>query len=309
VGWLAVTVVAALVVVGCLVAAAGPVVLKWPLYATAAAAAGLWLVITLFAYTFATVEAGHVGLVKTFSDYTGTMDPGFNTKLPWQSVDEANVRVQSHTILMDGQAGRGSAVSLETQPVYATVTLNYALDPTEVLVLYRTVGSAYYDSIIAPRVAQVFKSETVKYRTIDVAPNREKIRGVVQAELDRQLDDYGVHVVDFLINDLDFAPEFVRAITEKQVATQTAEAAREKVRQAEFEAQQSVETARGEAESQLIAARAEAEATRLLGRALAENPNVLQLRAIEKLNPNVQTIYLPSGNDFILNLPQSPAQP
>jgi regulator of protease activity HflC (stomatin/prohibitin superfamily) len=173
------------------------------------------------------------------------MAPGWNSKLPWQSVEESDVRVQSKHILMDGQQGHGAAVSAETQPVYAVVTLNYSIDPAEVLDLYRTVGSRYYDSIIAPRVAQVFKSETVKYKTIEVAPNREEIRVEVQRTLDAQLEQYGINVTDFLIEDLDFAPEFVAAITDKQVATQQAEAARAKVEQAKQEARDRNRARRG----------------------------------------------------------------
>src|SRR3712207_8320274 len=52
-------------------------------------------------------------------------------------------------------------------------------------------------------VAQVFKSETVKYRTIEVAPNREEIRVDVQRTLDAQLEEYGINVTDFLIEDLE----------------------------------------------------------------------------------------------------------
>jgi regulator of protease activity HflC (stomatin/prohibitin superfamily) len=300
--WLALTVIAALVATGLLVTATGNPQ-KRLFVMGAFATVGLWLVITLFGFTFATIGAGHLGLVKTFSDYTGVMDPGFNTKAPWQSVDEVNVKIQSKRVVMDGQEGRGSAVSRETQPVYAIVTLNYSIVPAAALELYRNVGKAYYDSIIAPRVAQVFKAETVRYSTIEVAPNREKIRADVLRILDDQLEQYGINVTDFLINDLDFAEAFVNAITEKQVATQQAEAARAKVQQSKAEADQRIEQARGEGESVKIAAAAEAEALALKGTALRQNPEVLQLSAIEKLNPNVQTIYLPSG-EFILNLPR-----
>jgi regulator of protease activity HflC (stomatin/prohibitin superfamily) len=300
--WFVLTVVVALIVAGSFVYAAGAAPApaegrfsgtRGIAFAVAGVAVSIWLLLTLFFFTFTTVAAGHVGLVKTFADYTDTMSPGWNAKLPWQTVEEADVRVQSHRILMDGQEGHGTAVSAETQPVYAVVTINYQLDPVHVLELYRTVGSHYYESIIEPRVQQVFKSMTVEYRTVDVAPNREEIRRDTQQTLDAQLEQYGVNVSDFLINDLDFAPAFVDAITEKQVATQQAEAARAKVEQAKAEADQKIETARGEAES--IAIR---------GRALRDNPEILQLEAINKLNPNVQTIYLPSGGNVLFNLPQ-----
>lgn len=303
--WFILTVVCALIVAGAFLYSAGAPGVRadaggrlrgygrGPGYALAGIAISIWLLLTLFFFLFTTVEAGHVGLVKTFSNYTGTMQPGWNVKAPWQEVEEADVRVQSHRILMDGEQGHGSAVSAETQPVYAVVTLNYQLDPSHVLELYSTVGAHYYESIIEPRVQQVFKSQTVEYRTVDVAPNREQIRRATQQSLDAQLENYGIRVSDFLINDLDFAQAFVDAITEKQVATQRAEAARAKVEQAKAEADQAVATAEGEARSIAIK-----------GKALRDNPEILQLTAIEKLNPNVQTIYVPQGGNFIINLPQ-----
>lgn len=266
-------------------------------------AAVAWVVMTFF-LSLSTVDAGHIGLVRAFGNYVGTQDPGVNFKAPWQSVVEADVRIQSQKIVMDGriEKGTGSAVSKETQPVYAVVTLNFQVLPNEVLDLYKTVGAHYFDAIIEPRVQQVFKSQTVNYSTVDVAPNRESIRQAVQETLDAQLEDYGIQVTDFLINNLDFAEAFVNAITAKQVATQTALAAQAKVAQAKAEAEQAVETARGQAESTAINAKGEADAIRIKGAALRQNPQVLQLTAIEKINPTVQTIYLPSTSKFLLNL-------
>lgn len=306
--WFIFTVITALVVAGAFLYSAGAPSVRadgtgvlrgygrGPGYALAGLSLAIWVLLTIFFFLFTTVEAGHVGLVKTFSNYTGTMQAGWNLKAPWQSVEESDIRVQSHRILMDGESGHGAAVSAETQPVYAVVTINYQLDPSHVLELYKTVGPHYYESIIEPRVQQVFKSKTVEYRTVDVAPNREEIRRNTQQSLDAQLEAYGIRVSDFLINDLDFAPAFVDAITEKQVATQRAEAARAKVEQAKAEADQAVATAEGEAKSISIK-----------GKALRENPEIIQLTAIEKLNPNVQTIYLPESGNFIFNVPEGTA--
>ena len=266
------------------------------------------LLIVVFSafFSFATVEAGHIGLVKTFSDYTGTMSPGVNFKLPWQQVEEVTVRTQSKRIVMNEklQAGSGSAVSRETQPVYASVTLNYSITPTHVMELFRSVGGGYYDAIVEPRVLQVFKSETVKYSTIDVAPNREKIRREVQTILDNQLEQYGIDVTDFLIDDLDFADAFVAAITEKQVANQRAEAAREKVRQATFEANQKIEAAKGDAQSKLISARADAQANRLRGNSLT--PLILEYERIQKWQPEI--VYVPADASVFVNPPSRSGQ-
>ena len=65
----------------------------------------------------------------------------------------------------------------------------------------------------------------------------------MQEGLDQQLDQFSIDVVDFLINDLEFPQEFTAAIERKQVATQDALAAQQKVAQSKAEAQQEIERA------------------------------------------------------------------
>jgi len=59
--------------------------------------------------------------------------------------------------------------------------------------------------------------------------------------------------------------------------------------------------AKGAAEARLIQAEAEARANELLAASLT--PALVQYQYILKLSPGVQTIFIPSGNQFILPLP------
>lgn len=250
----------------------------------------LWLIGSGLASAY-TIEAGHIGLVKTFKQYTGQSGPGLHLKAPWQGVDEVNGRVQRQTITMNGGEA-GSAVSKETQPVFAQLTVNYQVELDKARNLYTDVGEEYYRAIIEPRVQQSFKAITVKYATADIAPNREEIRAAAKEILTSQLEPYGIRVNDLLIKDLDFSDAFLHAIEDKQVAGQEALAATARVAKSKAEAEQRIADAHGKAES-----------TRIEGQALQTNPEVLQLRAIEKLNPNVQVIYLPSDTKLFVNSP------
>jgi regulator of protease activity HflC (stomatin/prohibitin superfamily) len=200
----------------------------------------------------------------------------------------------------EGAIRSGPAVSEETQPVYAVVTLNYRVSDQAIQELYTEVGSGFFAKVVAPRVFQVFKNETVKFRSVAVAPNREDIRGEVQAELDRQLEDFSIDVVDFLINDLEFPQAFTEAIERKQVATQDALAAQQKVAQSKAEAQQEIERARGQAAAQRL-------------RANALTTKNLQFEALQifKENPP-QIVFLPAGQGNLLDpsslLRQQPEQ-
>jgi regulator of protease activity HflC (stomatin/prohibitin superfamily) len=246
--------------------------------------------------SFHSVEAGHVLVVRQFGEIVGQRGDGFQTIAPWQTAEEVSTQVESQRFQMDDRGPgvedaitSGPAISEETQPVYAVVTLNYRVSDQAVQALYEDVGSTFFTKVVAPRVFQVFKNETVKFKSVAVAPNREQIRGAVQAELDRQLSGFSIDVVDFLINDLDFPQEFTAAIERKQVATQDALAARQKVEQSKAEAQQEVERARGQAQAQRL-------------RANALTDRNLQFEALQILKEAPpQIVFLPSGQGNLLD--------
>jgi len=246
--------------------------------------------------SFHSVNAGHVLVVRQFGEIVGQRGDGFQTIAPWQTAEEVSTQVESQRFQMDERTGAGEgtissgpAISEETQPVYAVVTLNYRVSDKAVQELYTDVGSTYFEKVVAPRVFQVFKNETVKFKSVAVAPNREQIRRAVQNELDRQLAGFSIDVVDFLINDLDFPQEFTEAIERKQVATQDALAARQKVEQSKAEAQQEIERARGQAQAQRL-------------RASALTDRNLQFEALQILKEAPpQIVFLPAGQGNLLD--------
>ncbi len=246
--------------------------------------------------SFHSVNAGHVLVVRQFGEIVGQRGDGFQTIAPWQTAEDVSTQVESQRFQMDDRTGPGEgaiasgpAISEETQPVYAVVTLNYRVSDQAVQELYTDVGSTFFEKVVAPRVFQVFKNETVKFRSVEVAPNRELIRREVQAELDRQLEEFSIDVVDFLINDLEFPQAFTEAIERKQVATQDALAAEQRVAQSKAEAQQEIERARGQAQAQ-----------RLRADSLTDRNLQFEALQIFKENPP-EIIFLPSGSGTLLD--------
>src|SRR5207248_4871260 len=102
---------------------------------------------------------------------------GFQAIWPWQSIRVASVQVQRFTF------DRLDSFSQETQDLFITATLNYEVSPGDIQRLYRTVGPDYFEKLIVPRVNQFFKDETVKFRAVDIAPNRDTIREEVRKRL------------------------------------------------------------------------------------------------------------------------------
>jgi regulator of protease activity HflC (stomatin/prohibitin superfamily) len=78
---------------------------------------------------------------------------------------------------------------------------------------------------------------------------------------------------------------------------------------AQGQADAAVIAAQGAADAQIIQAQAQAEANQLIGQSIQANPEILQYEYILKLSPGVQTIFIPSGNQFILPLPDTTTSP
>ena len=125
-----------------------------------------------------------------------------------------------------------------------------------------------------------------------------------------------LQLVDFLLRDIHFSEEYAAAVEQKQIAEQQAQQAQLVVEQRRQEAEQARQVAQGQADAavisaqgaadaQIIQAEAQAEANRLIGQSIQENPEILQYEYILKLAPGVQTVFIPSGNQFILPLPNT----
>jgi len=253
----------------------------------------LWIGLATLVNSVHQVDAGHVGVVRTFGDITDQTGAGLVVTFPFQTLEEASVRVERYDIT------DVTAFSKETQDVFSEITVNYQVSPRAIQTLYKDVGSQYVDTLLRPRVINFFKETTVNYNAVDIAPNREEIRRTVRERLKRDLEPFSIDIVDLLIDNIDFRQEFKTAIEAKQVATQEALRQQQLIEAKKAEAQQKIETARGDAESVRIAAEAQAAANQLLAQSLTDD--VIRFQALQKLADNVQIALIPSGAGIIID--------
>jgi regulator of protease activity HflC (stomatin/prohibitin superfamily) len=264
------------------------------------AAVVLLLVLALFAKPFVIVRAGTVGVIYSFGSIVGQVEEGFHLIWPWWFVTHTDIKVQRAVL------SKLQAFSSETQDVFVKASLNYQVSPKAVQTLFRTVGPDYFHVLIEPRVAQNFKEETVKYKSVDIAPNRENIRQSVRQRLEKELSPYSIHIVDLLLDDVDFSPAFKQSIENKQIATQKALEQEQLVSAAKFAAQQRVETERGEGEAKLARAEKEALANQKLAASLT--PLLVQHEMVARLSDKIQLMVVPQGGNMILQLPSIAGQ-
>ena len=186
------------------------------------------------------MPAGHIGVVYEFGGIKGQIGEGLQFVAPWRDVLLANIQVQRRVF------DKLNAFSEESQDVFVRATLNVRVSPQTIQELYRTVGPNFFNVLIESRVIQNFKDETVKYKSVEIAPNRENIRKAVRERLEKELSPFSIEVVDLLLDNIDFNPEFKKAIEDKQIATQRALEEQQKIEGEKHKAQQAIERAKGE---------------------------------------------------------------
>jgi regulator of protease activity HflC (stomatin/prohibitin superfamily) len=130
------------------------------------------------------------------------------------------------------------------------------------------------------------------------------------------MEENGLMMLDFVLRNITFTPEYAASVEQKQIAEQLAQQAAYVVQQKQQEAEQARQVAKGQADAavimaqgnadaRIIQAKAEAEALQLIAGALAGNQDLLTYQYITKLSPNVQVMYLPSNSPFVFQLPNT----
>ena len=221
------------------------------------------------------VPTGHTGIVTTFGnveDYT--FEAGIHFKLPWQEVINMDNRNQRATIDLQ-------CFSSDIQEVDVTYTINYQIQKSNAQTIYKTIGTGYFNTVIAPRIQEAVKSVIAQYNAENLIANREKLSAEVKEILLEKLALYNIEVLDASIENLDFSDVFTAAVEAKQVAEQTklkteieqeqaiiiAEAEAER---AVIEAEAAAEVKKVEADAKLYATEKEAEANAKLAASLTE---------------------------------------
>jgi regulator of protease activity HflC (stomatin/prohibitin superfamily) len=230
------------------------------------AVAGVFLAILLtFFGCIASVDTGHVGIVKTFGkveDYT--FDSGFHLKAPWNSVTQMDNRVQKTTVEL-------SCFSSDIQEVTISYTVNYQISKTNAQNLYRDVGTNYLETVVNPTIQETVKTVVARYKaegneaegTKGLVKDRAEVAAEIEALLKVNLDRYHIDVSSTAIENMDFTDSFTNAVEAKAVAAQ------QKL-QAEIEQQRLTMEAQKAAERAQIEANAQKEVNRINAEAAAE---------------------------------------
>ncbi len=234
------------------------------------------------------VPAGHRGVLLQWGAAIRSLDEGFHIVAPvMNQVVLLEVRTQK-------EESQATAASRDLQTVTTSLALNFRVDSSRVVELYRDVGGDYKARVIDPAVQESLKTVTAKFTAEELIKFRPKVKSEVEEEITRRLANYNILVEPsgLSITNFAFSEEFNRAIEAKQVAQQQAEQQRYVLQKAELEKQTAIMIAQGKSE----AAKLNAEALKVQGGSL-----VISREWIEKWDGRLPSVY-GGGQGMIIDL-------
>jgi regulator of protease activity HflC (stomatin/prohibitin superfamily) len=255
---------------------------------------------------------------------TQALGPGLHWIVPFvESVQKYSVAKQTYTMSSTSSEGavQGDdsiqARTKDGQQIFIDASVIYSADPTQLIQLHIAWQNRYEENVVRPVSRAAIRNAVSQFGVEElVSTKRGELELAIRSEIEAKLKDNNIIMSDFLLRNIRFSDEYAAAVEQKQVAEQQAQQAKFVVESKKQEAEQArqtaqgaadaaVITAKGAAEAQIIQAEAQAKANELIGQSLQQNPQILQYQYILKLAPGVQTIFVPSGNQFILPLPNT----
>ena len=270
-----------------------------------AAALAIVAFIVLFS-SYTIVSPGHRGVVVMLGKVEqSVLDEGFHLVLPPVVRRVVQVDVRTKKLQVNTEAA-----SSDLQAMSVSGMLNYHLEPGSAGKLYQEIGLDYESIIIAPAMQEAIKAATVQFRIDRILVERSVLKGLIQEALTKRLSRRYIRVDQFSMANVEFSPQFNRAVEQKQVAEQTAlqkqyelQAAEKEVEivlaRAEGEKRAAVIAAEGRAAARRLEAQAEADALTLIAQELEGNPDLIRYEWAIKLSPTVSTVMLPGGHDSV----------
>ena len=289
-----------------------------------------WLVIAIvvFSLVLTTVSAGLVflqadqyGIVISALQPTGyrtqPLGPGLHWVVPFlENVQSYSIAKQTYTMATstgEGQVTGDDSIQARTkdgQQVFLDASVIYSIDPAHLIDLHITWQNRFEDLVVRPVTRAAIRDAVSQFGVEEiVSTKRGELEQAITDVIRKGLAENNLMMDDFLLRNIRFSDEYAAAVEQKQIAEQLALQAQFVVQQRKQEAEQARQVAQGQADAAVIAAQGEAQAILLKAQAQAQandvlakslSPELLTYTYINKLAPNVQVMYLPSGTPLLL---------
>jgi len=295
------------------------------------------LVVLATALVLSTVSAGLVfiqpeqrGVVISAIQPAGyrlqPLQPGLRWIIPFfETVVTYPISRQTYTMSIapsEGAIQGDDSITARTsdgQEIYVDASVIFAVDPEKVVQVHIDWQTRYDRELVRPLARGVIRDVVSQYRVEQVVTTqRTALISQIQENMSQKLSNNGLKLIEFILRNITFSPEYAASVEQKQIAEQLAQQAAFVVEQRRQEAEQARQVAQGQADAvvinaqgaadaRIIQAQAEAQALQLIADALKNNENMLLYQYINQLAPGIQVMLVPNDNPYLLTLPTLPA--
>lgn len=251
-----------------------------------------------------------------------SLQPGLRWIIPMvERVERYTISRQTYTMSIVPQEGNVqgedtvTARTSDGQEIYLDASVFYAIDPENVVNLHIIWQKRYPVELVRPLARGIIRDAVSQFGVEEVySSKRQEMVEMIRTDLAKKFTENDLILVDFVLRNITFSPEYAASVEQKQIAEQQAQQARFVVEQRRQEAEQArqvaegradaqVIEAQGKADSRIIEAEAEKQALELIAQALATNPDLLTYEYIGKLAPGIQVMLVPNNSPYLLPLP------
>jgi len=265
--------------------------------------------VTLLFSSVYTVNEGHIGIVKRFSEAKEQVNPGLHFKVPFiDSVEEIEVRTRKNEEKM-------ASSTKEQMPVTIVVSVNWTVDKAAALELFRQYGglTQFENRILDPRFRSATKDVIPRYDAEKLIQDRASAIQAIEMNFIEEMKEFPVTVDNIQIENIQLPAKYLTSIETKQTEKNLADAEKHKLARQNLEAQRDVNTAKAKADGIKLVAIAEAESIRIKGlaeaeaitakaKALGDNPLIVKLTEAQNWDGKLPATVLGSSNMPILDM-------
>lgn len=251
----------------------------------------IWLFIVILGFSsFYTIQPWEIWIEKYFGEVKWEVKREWlHWKMPIiSSVQKMNIR----NIVVTETA---TAASKDIQDVTTDIAVNFSIEPSRAIELYKTVWTEIdiQTNLVSKATQEAVKASTAQFSATESITKRTEVREMMVANLKEKLEKRGLIINQVDILNFEFSKSFNDAIEAKVTAEQNALTAEKNLEKVKFEAQQQIETSKAEAEK----IRIQAEAITKQGW-----EEYVKLQWIQKWNWQLPSTMLSNWNDIMLNM-------
>ncbi|MBS1780587.1 MAG: SPFH domain-containing protein [Bacteroidetes bacterium] len=250
------------------------------------------IVILYLLFSLVTVRQGTVAVITTFGKFRRILRPGLNMRIPVIETIYRRISYQNRSIELKFQAITQDQANVNFSAMLLYAVLNEESQTIQ-NVAFKFVDERNFMQALIRSVEGAVRAYVATKKQSEILQLRTEIIFHVKEQLDKQLEDWGYHLLDLQLNDIAFDEAIMRSMAQV-VASNNLKAAAEN----EGQALLITKTKAAEAEGNFIKISAEAErqASQLRGQGVAlfreEVARGMAVAAKEMQNANLDASFI-----------------